>query len=613
MAEAFLRLFSRTEPAVLSMNVQAALGPARPPKRTQFSLLVRHFLERFFNHETASPDGDAKARLMLIALTTGLPGFVVALYLWPEYHSFIPYARNDHIVWFPGPPPYWAQVNQHFFYVVYSFVAMGIATIFEWDLFFPDLLDMNVLGSLPIANTRVFAARVTAIAVLIAGFLFDANILASLVLPAAIDPPNSSRFLAGHILAVLGSGLFAAVFVVALQAVSLAVLGERLFRRLSLVVQSFGIAVLLLLLLLFPVLSSVTPVILKSGSVFVLCCPPFWFLGIYQRLMEGPAAMPIFGKLAQIGCMALLATVGLAVLAYPLAYLRKVRQIVVGAPARTSRSGFLHFWNSLLHATLVRPPVRRAVHHFIAQTLVRVPRYRIYLALYGGVGLSVVTATILRFGVVNHAIRVEVSADGIRATVGIVVFWMVAGIRMAFFSSGNQRGRWIFRVLHGNPPALSTAMEQFASTKTWVLLWAVPAALAACFGLRAISPAQLASWQATGSQVLLGLGLCILLTDAFFLNVTSVPFTSEQSGEEPNLAMTALKYFTFFPLVAALPLRLEPWIQESAAHAAIFTAAVVAIHLLLEQRHRAILRLHCSQIPLEEDEEDFPMKLGLRY
>ena len=44
-----------------------------------------------------------------------------------------------------------------------------------------------------------------------------------------------SRFLAGHLLAVAASGLFAAAFVLALQGVLLSVLGERLFRRLSLV------------------------------------------------------------------------------------------------------------------------------------------------------------------------------------------------------------------------------------------------------------------------------------------------------------------------------------------------------------------------------------------
>ena len=87
MPEFTQRLFTRSEPQAL--NAQAALGTALPPDRGQFSLLVGHFLERFFNHETASPDGDAKSRLILIAVATGIPGFMVALYLFPVYHPFI--------------------------------------------------------------------------------------------------------------------------------------------------------------------------------------------------------------------------------------------------------------------------------------------------------------------------------------------------------------------------------------------------------------------------------------------------------------------------------------------------------------------------------------------
>ena len=114
--EEFQRLFMMSEPEALSLNAQAALGAVHTPQRSQFSLLVRHFLERFFNRETASPDGDAKARLVLIAFATGLPGFVVALYLWPIYHPFrgwpLDHPSNG------GPPPYWLQVNHHFFFVV---------------------------------------------------------------------------------------------------------------------------------------------------------------------------------------------------------------------------------------------------------------------------------------------------------------------------------------------------------------------------------------------------------------------------------------------------------------------------------------------------------------
>ena len=54
---------------------------------------------------------------------------------------------------------------------MYSFVVMGLVTVFEWDLFFPDLIDVFVLGTLPVAQRRVFIARVAAIGIFIVGFL----------------------------------------------------------------------------------------------------------------------------------------------------------------------------------------------------------------------------------------------------------------------------------------------------------------------------------------------------------------------------------------------------------------------------------------------------------
>ncbi len=63
MSEDFQRLFHRQETQVMSLNVQAAMGPVRAPERSQFSLLMRHFLERFFNHETASPHGAERMHL----------------------------------------------------------------------------------------------------------------------------------------------------------------------------------------------------------------------------------------------------------------------------------------------------------------------------------------------------------------------------------------------------------------------------------------------------------------------------------------------------------------------------------------------------------------------
>ncbi len=611
MNDPFQRLLLMAEPEALSLNSQAALGPVRPPQRSQFSHLVRHFLERFFNHETASPDGDAKGRLVLIGLTVGLPGLAVALYLWPVYHQFIRFRQAYPT--YSVPPPYWVQVNHHFFYVVYSFVAMGIITVFEWDMFFPDGLDVFVLQTLPIPQSRVFFARVSAIAILIAGFLFNANVLAPLALPAAIDPPSLPRFLAGHLLAVAGSGLFAAVFILATQGVLIAVLGERLFRRISLLLQGLIITALLMLLLLFPVLSATVPIFLQSGRGYAVYFPPFWFLGVYQRFFEGPSALSIYAMLARTGWVALTLTAVLAALAYPLAYLRRVRQLVEGSTARYSRNWLTCPLDRILHAILVRSPIRRAVFHFISQTLLRVPRYRIYLVLYEGVGISIVVAAILRLTVVHQQVRMAVSADGIRSATGIAAFWIVGGLCMAFVSPGNRQGSWVFRTLHGKPPRFPVALALSLAAQQWILLWGTTVACGLWAVSRSFAPLALLTWRATVSQLLVTTAMCLLLTDIFFLNIKTVAFTGEPAREQPNFAITVLKYFAFIPLVAWVPIASEPSVEKSVGNMLLAVGAIVAAHLTLRSQHRRILREHCNLPGLEDDEEEFPMKLGLRY
>jgi hypothetical protein len=428
----------------------------------------------------------------------------------------------------------------------------------------------------------------------------------------ATDPPDLPRFLAGEVVAVAASGLFAAAFILALQSVLLSLFGERLFRRVSLAIQGITVTVLVVLMLLFPILSGVTPALLQSGSSAVRWFPPFWFLGMDQRILEGPSALPIYGLLARIGAIAILVVPLIAVAAYPLAYLRRVRRLVEGASTRSMRNPVEIPFHGLLHATVIRPPVRRAVFHFIGQTLLRVPRYRIHLVLYGGVGLSVLIATVLRLSMTEGHLHAEASADGIRVAIGIITFWVIAGLRTAFVSSGNQLGNWVLRLVHGCPPPFGAAIEQLSAAKVWVMLCSTTVTGIAIALLRMVSPAELLTWPATLAQWMVAIGFCVLLTDIFFLNVTVVPFTGG-TRQQPNLAFTVLRYFSAFPLVMMLSAVSQYWIAINARHFGIAAILIVEAHLWLRRRHRNAVRLHCEQLELEEDEEEFPMRLGLRY
>ena len=304
---------------------------------------------------------------------------------------------------------------------------------------------------------------------------------------------------------------------------------------------------------------------------------------------------------------------GVALLAYPFAYLRRVRQLVEGMGTRDTRNWLTRPAQRLMNATLLRHPLRRAVFHFISQTLLRVPRYRIYLVLYGGVGLSVVTATILRITITNRQVSLQISSDGMRTAIGIVAFWVIAGLRLAFVSSGNQWGSWVFRVIHGRPPHFRSGTELLLAAKVWVFLWSAIFTFGAYFALRGLAPPELHTWPATASQLLVAAGMCLLLTDIFFLNVTIVPLTGEPPREQSNLAISLLKYFAFVPVVAWLPVVTEPWIETGVIHFFLAACAIGAAHLALRRRYRGIIQEHCNMVELEDGEDEFPMKLGLRY
>lgn len=608
MPEVFQKLFQRDE-TVHSLNVQAAMGPVRQPDRSQFSLLVRHFLERFFNHEDASATGEGKARLVQLACAAGLPGLMVAVYLWPAYHPFPG--------WPPGrtsadPPAYWVQANHHFFFVVYSFVVMGLITVFEWDLFFPDLLDVFVLGTLPVPALRAFGARVAAIAVFLIGFLVDANVAAVVMLPIATEPSSVTPLVVGHLTAVATAGAFSAGLAIALQSALLATLGERLFRRVSLLLQGGAVVALLVLLLLFPVLSGVTPALLQAGTAAARWFPPFWFLGMFEQGLGDASAHMAWAPYARTAWAATGTVWAATVILYPLAHVRRVRGLVQGTVKRTKRNWAVLRVVRVLHRTLLRAEQQRAVFHFISQTILRVVRYRIYLVLYGGVGVSLVTATILRLEFRGGRVHAVFSAEGMRIAIGIVAFWALAGLRSTFASPGNQRGGWIFRAIHGKPPGYAVMMQQLNGARLWALLWTAAATLGAIGVFHWIAPEELRTGQSVVAQVLTGVALCVILTDGFFLNGTNLPFTGERPGGDENLALTALRFFTFFPFVMALAVGMETWVEAGGTHLAIAVAGVTVVHLWMEKRHRETVRLYCAEPALEEGEDEFPTRLGLR-
>ena len=61
-----------------------------PAGQHQFKLLVRHLLDRFFNNEIVSVDGETLPLIMTVAWAIALPTLVATIFLFPAYHGLAP-------------------------------------------------------------------------------------------------------------------------------------------------------------------------------------------------------------------------------------------------------------------------------------------------------------------------------------------------------------------------------------------------------------------------------------------------------------------------------------------------------------------------------------------
>jgi hypothetical protein len=107
--------------------------------------------------------------------------------------------------------------------------------------------------------------------------------------------------------------------------------------------------------------------------------------------------------------------------------------------------------------------------------------------------------------------------------------------------------------------------------------------------------------------------LSVLLTDAFFLNVKSIPFTGAKSNSAANFALLLIPYVGFFPAIVMFTIALEPVIEAAWSRLAITACIAGALHVCLLWRHRARIAEELQRIDADDDEEDFPLRLGLRY
>ncbi len=473
-------------------------------------MLTGHFFRRFFDNDTVQVEGDTVTTAVRAVAAVAMPGVTVAFFLQNQYPS----------------RPLWGRLADQLFFVVLSFCVMGLVTILEWEMLFPDRMDFLILGPLPIRAREMLGAKAAALAGFVGLLLVGTNGLSGLMYPMVAKAGFWWPAVA-HATAVGMAGVFAVLAFLALSGVLRCVLSPGWFRVVSPAVQMVSVMGLVLVLLGYLRCADSLEAPLSGGMgrlAFVRWLPPVWFLGVYDRMLYGAGAPGFAGEAARHAVWGTAVAAGVALVTYPLAWARMRRSAVEGDAGR--RRAPAAWWAGLVHR-VVRRPGERAVFGFVGQTMRRNTRYQVYLAMYCGTGLALAVAC----GVAVGPGGLGVSERGVRAVMPLLLFWVVAGLRTAFAMPLEMGARWVFRMAGGD------GVGAMAAPRRWAVAAAMGVAGVVLLGLWGVGM----GWRGMVVQGVLGVCLGVLLGDGFFFR-PRVPFTQPRMPGRVNFPLTLTLY-----------------------------------------------------------------------
>jgi hypothetical protein len=534
-----------------------------PPR---FETLIRHFFGRFFDKDSISTEGYEHANVSQIIAMLALPGAIVSLFTMADH----PLIRSE-------VTRLWLRSGDRYVFVCYSMVVMGFVMTFKWDSLFPDRRDYLILTPLPISLREFFAAKVISLCVFLFMFVIAINVFSGIIVPwvFAVRDNRWDVFLPAllaHATAVLSGAVFMALFFAALQGVLINLMTPATFRRVSTWVQMISMTTLMVVLLIIPGISANLRVLAESNTRALDYIPVFWFFGIYEVLNPEGTLIPASHLWATTAVEAMLLVSLLFVVTYLISYRRYSKKILEGIESDVFTPAFYRrASNWILNAVLLRHPFQRASFHFIGRIFERSSKHRLFIAMYGGIGLALTVSSL--FVLRRDAdLILAISRNGLIEAPLILSFFVVSGLRATFNIPYELDANWMFQITSGNGAA-----EFLKATRRWVLLRGIVPVYAV------IAPMEFRYFEPTDAvfHLAFGLATAALLTELFFFNFNKVPFTCSYLPPRSHMAFLAGAYLYGFTMYAFTAASLERWLSLSAPRIVVFFITVLSILVCL--------------------------------
>ncbi|MEI6245164.1 MAG: hypothetical protein WCQ64_08960, partial [Acidobacteriota bacterium] len=388
-------------------------------------ILAPVFFERFFDSDFAAGAASLKTSFFWMVAFVAIPGVFMPVL---ESVSWYFVARQF------GLPLLDTLVRaDKALYLGYSGWTIGLVSSLIWNAMLLDRRDGLVLGNLPVSGRDVIGAKIIALLSYAGLVMLAMHAGASLCFGLFLGNLRGAASVVGTTLATFVAASLCSLFVVfsmvALQGVTLLVLGGRRFTTVSPFLQMTVVALLLMGGLYIPEIVNAVPDTLAGtgplNAPWILKTPILWYLGVYEVLLG--FREPALVSLAIRGFAALAVVVTLALVAMPLSYAR-VMTATVEQRNGAGRRGAVSWAVGILAGVIGWTPRRRGLVEFLLLSVTRHARPRLAIAVAIGASAAWAGPTIV--AAIARGLASAPTLTLLGVPLAVMVF-LVAGLRVA--------------------------------------------------------------------------------------------------------------------------------------------------------------------------------------
>jgi hypothetical protein len=469
-------------------------------------------------------------------------------------------------------------MRDRLFFVIYGMLAAALLAALLWDALFPDRMDQEIVGVLPVRPRTLAGARLAASAAaaltLAAALSLPAGILYGVAQGLLPGTPPMARMAAAHIVSTMAGAMFVFLTLMMLRGLVAITAGERIAARVAVALQLLTVVLFVEGFLFLPGVLASLGRQMVDGVEGVPANPLVWFAAMYWWLADGASQWLLLTAVAAA------ATVGTAamVVALSLGPAAWMGRRALETATRERAGGYMVFARLVVGLTRAAPPVR-GMFLFAVASVMRSRRHALVLATY--LGLAFATSAVgLISASYSRGLSVTQPSAYLLTVPMVLIFFSVFGLKAALAIPTDVDANWPFRLA---PPSARQAIA--AARLLLMTLAIVPiAALWLLFTLSLWRP-----WDALVSAALIllsGVALVELSLGAW----TKVPFAS---AHEPAASTMKTKWFFYVFFLHVFGFLLAFGLLEglrSGGAALAYAAFFVVITVILRLKHQWELR-----------------------